>query len=201
MNRLLFVAGEPGSGKTESVAKPLRRARLGIVLRADRISMRAARYYRRDRKLGSKWQLWKREFDEPENHSALESAYLRSMHERRGAPIERATNVIVEGALCGHPAFRTIMCRLLPALGFTADATLVVALSPPWERIERNLESRGRPRDRPLEFVQARSEDYRQRLASQTEVQQYTSADDCYHAAAEFLNARSALTAMVDRPD
>ena len=188
MNKLLFVAGEPGSGKTERLAQPLGRGGLGLVLHTDRISQRAARHYQGKKSLGCSWQLWKLEFDKTDNRDELETALCKSMEERHGTPVDQAFNVIVEGVLCGHPTFRDIMCAILPTYGFEADEKLTLAPLICWEQLQRNLKTRGRPKDQDSTFAKERSVDYHQRLATQKDVVCFTTTDECYEAALEFLS-------------
>ncbi len=189
MNKLLFVAGEPGCGKSECVAKPLSARDLGLVLHTDFISQRAAKHYQRTNSLGCKWQLWKLEFDRADNRVELEEAIRKSMNERKGPPVNRARNLICEGVLSGHPMFRQIMQSLLPQFGFTPNKVCTVAICLSRDHLGRNLKMRGRSEDQDTEFVMARSRDYQERLKIQKDVKCVVTAEACLETAAEFLRS------------
>ncbi len=189
MKKLLFIAGEPGSGKSEYIAKPLDKQGLGLTLHTDAISQRAAKHYVYNQSLGCKWQLWKLEFDRTDNYRELETALYKSMEERKGPAIDLQSNLICEGVLSGHPRFRQIMQTILPRLGFTPGNILTLSTCVSREQLQQNLQKRNRPEDRDNEFVKTRSEDYQQRLKGQPDIPFISTTDTCLQAAVDFLNS------------
>ena len=187
MNKLLFLAGEPGVGKTNRIARPLADNRLGFVFNTDHISRLAAKHYSSAGYLGCKWQLWKLEFDENNNQQQLKAAFHKTMEELGEIPINKVHNLIIEGVLSAHPAFRNIMFFTLLELGFRAESVLTLALCLPWELVHQNLKVRGRPEDQEESFVRERSRDYNRRLMRQTDIKLCKSGFDCYRAAVDFL--------------
>lgn len=188
MKKLLFIAGEPGGGKSEHIAKPLSASGLGLILHTDKISLHAAKHYEHGNSLGCKWQLWKHEFDRTDNHLELKAAFFRSIQERDGPRINRQRNLICEGVLSDHPVFRQIIQAILPRFGFTSDDALTLAICIPWEQLQQNLEKRGRPEDQDSDFVKTRSVDYQKRLGEQVDIQCFATTDAVCQAATGFLN-------------
>ena len=179
MKKLLFIAGESRSGKSEYIAKPIKKCGLGLVLHTDEISRHAAKHYLQDQSLGSKWQLWKHEFDRINNDFKL--------------PLDQQCNLIYEGVLCGHPKFRQIMQSILPQFGFVPDSILTLSICVPWEQLQQNLKKRGRPKDQNIDFIKTRSSDYQQRLRNQTNVPYFVTTNDCFQAATNFLSSPTSI--------
>ena len=135
----------------------------------------------------SLWMLWRHEFDEPHNESLLMTALSQAMTERDGRPISLAENVICEGVLSGHPAFRKIMQEILANQGFVPDRVINLAIDPPWETIQKNLIKRGRKRDKDVEFTRHRSQDYKVRIREQSELIKLPTSTECLEEARLFL--------------
>lgn len=194
MKKLLFIAGEPGSGKSEYIAGPLDTGGFGFVISTDKVSYRASKYYERHKSLGCIWQLWKHEFDRSDNQLKIEHALRLSMEELFGSNIDHHCNVIVEGVLSGHPRFRETMLSILPKFGFYPDDILTLAICVSRGQLHHNLRTRGRRKDQRPVFVEMRSIEYRQRLRDQPEIRHFDTTDACYQAASEFLASTASNT-------
>ncbi|MFT6389312.1 MAG: hypothetical protein ACJAUP_002703 [Cellvibrionaceae bacterium] len=131
--------------------------------------------------------MWKLEFDNASNQVALYAAHLASIKERYGDTITQASNIIVEGVRCGHPELRKKLVALLTTLGFIASKVSCFAISSFWEQVQLNLRKRGRPEDQDENFIKVRSADYRQRLSNQKNLRQFTTIDEHYKAAIDFI--------------
>lgn len=186
MHKLLFIAGEPGAGKTEEVARPLSENNVGLVLHSDRISGQASKYYPSRNPLQNRWQLWKLEFDQANNSAALGHAYSRAINELYGSALPKAESVIIEGVLSGHPAFRQAVTEILAAHGIHVEEQLALALCPPWAQVQANLKQRGRVKDQDFAFVLERSRDYNRRLDEQADLVRCSTTVECYAAAINY---------------
>ena len=191
MKKLLYVAGEPGSGKTTHVAKPLKKAGLGVILHTDKISNRASKHYGNEQSFPNKWLRWKDEFDDVENYSRLYDAFYQSMIEREGGPLNSVKNLICEGVLSGHPQFRKLLAEILTELGFTPTIIHQVAIDPDWGQLLKNFEKRGRRTDQDESFTKPRSVDYKRRLKEQDELAVFSTSEDCLNAARKFFQTKN----------
>lgn len=186
MAKLLFVAGEPGSGKTEFVLSPLRNEGLGFPIETDKVCSVAAKHYSRCPGIGCRWQLWKLEFDNADCRRDLKTAFRKAiLGELRVLP----TNVIVEGVLSVHPEFRAITLEILEEFGFYPSEVLAIAPLISKAKLLQNLAKRGRSEDKNFGFVDERSRDYRERLRAQDRIECYETPEDCYRVALEFLGS------------
>jgi hypothetical protein len=187
MRKLLFIAGEPGAGKTEEVARSLSESNIGLVLHSDRISGQASKYYPSGKPLQNRWQLWKLEFDQASNSAALGHAYSRAVDELYGIDLKETKRLIIEGVLAGHPEFRRTVMGILAALDFNVGQELTLALCPSWEQIQLNLKKRGRVKDQDLSFVEERRMDYKRRLDEQPDLVRCKSTEECCEVAMRYF--------------
>lgn len=188
-SRLLFLAGESGTGKS-TVGRSLEAH--GLLLYADLITKRAGPHYFPTRQENfCRWSLWTSELDNELNHSRLIDAFRQSMRERKGLPIEGHLNLIVEGAVVGHPEFRKLVRHVMEVEYSVAHRDVEVAtlwLDPTASELLDNIRRRNRSQDRhvSLEHVEQRLARYAA-LMSEQPVVRFQSAANCGTAALAFL--------------
>jgi hypothetical protein len=193
MKKLVYIAGEPGSGKTTHVARPLEKDGLGFILHTDPLSARAFNHYVLGESFPNRWMsLWRHEFDDCYNkYPRLFDAFSRSMEDIGCRKFQSVQNVICEGTLPGHPCFRKIMLKILAQHGFVPDRVALLAIDPPWEQLQQNFIARGREKDQNVEFTMERSQDYKQRIRGQKELFKFQTSEECLKAARVFLEDES----------
>ena len=186
--RILFVAGESGVGKTSAC----RKFQIdGPLLFADIISEKAGPlYFGNIDECFARWSLWTPELEKPENHARLEVAFHEATNKVVDQQLTNAIDLVIEGAIAGHPQFRAMMLRLLERrLQFPCtDADVrVFWLAPPPARNFEYIHKRGRQADAhvTLEDVQQRAARYAAMMEGQS-VQRFESPADLMKAAIAF---------------
>lgn len=187
--RLLFLAGESGTGKT-TLGRSLKAH--GLLLCADQITKRAGPHYFPNRQENfCRWSLWTAELAHESNHERLLNAFVQSMRERPGPSITDGKNLIIEGAVVGHPDFRKLMLAVLTteySVRFHDSDVATYWLDPPPRQVLYNVKSRRRPQERKLtmENIEARLAHYAAMMTEQC-VTRLQSSATCHDAALAFL--------------
>lgn len=186
--RILFLAGESGSGKS-TVGRMLESH--ATLLYADLITKRAGRHYFPGGKDNfCRWSIWSSELNDECKHGRLADAFERSIQDRKGPPI--ASKVIIEGAIACHPFFRSIVQRVLEKRNANSVESFNVAcfwLNLPPLEIHRHIQERRRPQERDvsLQDVEERVKRYTKIMHGQNAVLSFGSASGCVAAGRAFL--------------
>ena len=188
-SRLLFLAGESGTGKS-TVGRSLEA--LALLIYADLITKRAGPHYFPDRQENfCRWSLWTVELAQESNHERLLSAFVQSMQERNGPSITDCKNLIIEGAVVGQPDFRKLIRSVLKieySVLFHDSEVATFWLDPPPRQVLDNVKARSRPQERglTLERIESRLTNYAAMMTAQS-VPRFQSSASCYDAALSFL--------------
>ncbi len=194
-NKLLFLAGESGVGKTTLALRLTDRA---LILHSDGIMARAGPvYFRRETGQFCSWKPWAIELDDQSKHFDLVQALRLSLTERRGEPIHKYAHLIVEGAIAGHSSFRALLQQVLETeYSLTChDETLACFwLCPSVNHVYRQILNRARKADArvTLSKVRRRRQAYIELMSPQP-VERFTCSESCYQAACRFFRGSSLL--------
>jgi hypothetical protein len=190
--KILFLAGESGTGKT-TIGRSLEA--YGLLLHADLITKRAGpHYFPGQQDNFCRWSLWTPELGDTAKHDLLLDSFRQSMIERRGGEIDGTRNLVIEGAVVGHLVFRSLMLIVLDR-EFSIrchDADVATFWLDPSDAIVlRNINERSRPQERAvtMEHVKQRRSRYSAMLAGQPVIR-FESSSACTAAALAFLADR-----------
>lgn len=187
--RILFVAGESGVGKS-SACRAFQKS--DPLLFADLITEKAGpSYFGNINEVFARWSLWTPELDKPERHACLGSAFLTSTVEVVGHARMDRPNIVIEGAITGHPQFRALMLGILERAYRIrcSDAEIAVFwLAPPATVNLEYIQKRGRPNESgvTLEDVLRRAAGYFALMNGQT-YRRFESPGELTRAAVDFF--------------
>lgn len=189
MKRILFLAGESGTGKS-TVGRSLED--FGVLLHADLITKRAGpHYFSHENDDFCRWSLWSPEFDNEAQHGRLIKSLRQSMREHKEISTTINGALIIEGAIVGHSIFRRLLCVVLEqefAIELGDWDIACFWLDPTDQRVYRNIQSRCRPQDKQvtIDDVGARRRAYAAMMSGQSSIRFETPAA-CTSAALAFL--------------
>lgn len=116
---------------------------------------------------------------------------MQSMQERKGPAITDSKNLIIEGAIVGHPDFRKLMRAVVNSeycVQFQESDVETFWLNPPPRQVLENVKSRSRPQERGLTIqnIELRLARYAEMMTEQC-VTRFQSGSSCHDAALRFL--------------
>lgn len=199
--RILFVAGDSGTGKTSAC---LAFQIYGPLLCTDIICERAGMQYFGSQRQGfAKWSVWAPELEKPESRARLEKAFCDASFSAVDEKLTNALDLTIEGEITGYPQFRDMTLRILERefqIAVTGAEIHVFCLAPPSSTILEYIRKRGRPADAhlTLQDVEQRAARYALLMNGQN-VRTFESAPDLRKAGiALFRKGQRILTMTTD---